>query len=109
MYKIILMVIFTEAIVNLIFYAGPLQKIRKNIIQCTPFLIFEGDHLLECKYCTSFWIGILSSIIFLFLINYLIVLFFIYAIVFHRLSNYVHIVFSIIRDHQFNLRLNRGK
>jgi hypothetical protein len=108
MIDLLLMIIFTEAIVNLIFYAGPLQKIRSWLIEHSQFLVFNDDHLLECKYCTSFWVGLFSAILYVYL-DYEFISFFILVIVLHRCSNYVHIIFSLIRDIQFNIRLNRGK
>jgi uncharacterized Tic20 family protein len=99
-------VIFTEAVVSLLFTAVILQPLREWLIERTPFKV-RGEHLLECKICTSVWIGIISFI----LIKYTMSLtaIFIYGIVIHRCSNYIHLGFSIIRDFQQDIRVNRRK
>lgn len=109
MIKIILLIIAVEAIVELIFLAGPLQSIRQWLITRTSWLSFtEYGHLLECKYCMSVWIAL-----FLVLCYYLIpekVFHFILLIfVVHRLSNLLHICISLCRDVQLNIRINRAK
>lgn len=109
-FNLLLLGIFTEAIVMLIFEASPLQSIRNKIIEKTPYLYSDefGYHLLECKYCTSVWIGFLSAILYFFIQNK-IIFFFILVIILHRLSNYIHLIFSIIRDLQLNIRIDRNK
>lgn len=107
--KIILLMIFTEGIVELIFKSSPLYKLRYIIMDMTPFLHSDefDYHLLECKYCTSFWISCLSAFFYFHLQNK-IIFYFILIIVIQRLSNYIHLLFSIIRDFQLNIRIKRG-
>jgi hypothetical protein len=105
---VILMVIVCEAIVNLIFTGTVLQPLREQIIRYTPFLSVRGEHLLTCKICTSLWVGLLTVGILQFShirIIWLLAL----GIAVHRLSNYLHLGFSLIKDFQFNIRVNRGK
>lgn len=105
-YNLIIAAILTEAIVNLLFNGTVLQPTREFLIKYLPLRV-KGEHLLECKLCTSFWVGIISIILLKYLsgIGLLIVL----GIVVHRLSNYVHILYSIIRDKQFDIRVARNK
>ena len=103
----IIAVILCESIVNLIFNGGVLQPAREFIRRLTPFLVVREEHLLDCKLCTSFWIGLFSwwavSLDITFL-NYII-----YGIVVHRLSNFFHLGYSLTRDKQLDIRVNRNK
>jgi hypothetical protein len=105
---IVLMVIGCEAIVNLIFTGVVLQPVRDWIIRHTPFISVNGEHLLSCRVCTSLWIGFLCAIGFLFL-SIPLVRFIFLGIVIHRLSNHFHLIFSIIRDIQLDMRVARNK
>ena len=106
MINILLMVLCVEAIVFYMFYAAPLQRIRSSIINWTPFLRIGGDHLFECKICLSFWVGVVLSILYIYNININII---VYSLVFARLSNFVHLIFSLINDIQMDIRINRGR
>jgi hypothetical protein len=66
----------------------------------------EQGHLLECKYCTSVWIafGVVAIATFA---DYQVTRFFAGALIVARLSNFLHITISSIRDFQLNLRLSR--
>jgi len=105
--RIIAIAILTEAIVELIFTAAPLQGIRAWLIKKTPLLRSElQGHLLECKYCTSLWIAAGVVLLAAFadcqatrLASA--------AIVVGRLSNYAHLLYSSIRDFQINKLLDR--
>jgi len=66
----------------------------------------EQGHLLDCKYCVSFWVAIFVVLIFLFA-ECLMTAFIGYVIITARLSNFIHIVYSSIRDAQLNMRLGR--
>jgi hypothetical protein len=105
--KILLTIVLIEALTELFFKAAPLQSIRKWLINKTPFLFsVEQGHLFDCKYCTAFWIsiGVVLTAIFL---DYYVTRLMAYIIIVHRLSNFVHIIYSTIRDWQLNLRLSR--
>lgn len=105
--NLILAAILCEAIVNLIFNGGVLQPAREFARRLTPFLSVRGEHLLDCKLCTSFWVGLFSWWIIqldISLINYVI-----YGTIVHRLSNWFHLGISIIRDRQLDIRVNRNK
>ena len=105
---IILLILANEAITFLIFFAGPLQKIRKWLIKITPFFYNEEKqtHLLECKLCTSVWVSFFVTPLYWF-INNPIVLYFILSMVIFRLSNHVHLIFSLLRDFQIDIRVKR--
>lgn len=102
--RIFLYIIACEALVHLWFNAQPLQYIRELSIRYLPLYV-RGEHLFECKYCTSVWIGALLVVAY----QYSIMDYLIYALVFHRGSNFLHLVFSYIRDLQFDLRIKRGR
>lgn len=108
MMEIFLMVIFAEAVINLIFKGTVLQPLRDAIITYTNFLRVRGEHPLECKLCISVWVGLLSSLIYLFL-GIVWVKWFIIGIVIHRLSNCFHLVISLIADIQMDKRVERRK
>lgn len=102
--SIILAVILTEAIISLLFTATVLQPFRELLIRIIPLRV-RDEHLLECKICSSFWVGIFCFL----LVSYSGGIFYILlcGIVVHRLSNYTHLVYSIVRDKQFDMRVNR--
>jgi len=105
--RIFTLAILTEALVELFFKAAPLQSIRSFLIKKTPWLRSEeGGHLLECKYCTSVWIGAGVIILATFADCYFTRLAG-GALIVARLSNYAHLVVSSIRDIQINMRLER--
>lgn len=104
--KIFLYAIVCEALVQLWFRAEPLQPLRWFLIRSTPWLTLNGEHLFECKYCTSFWIGMLLA--FMFWTGFAWFTWFVYGVVFHRLSNFLHLIFSFILDLQMNLRIRRS-
>ena len=105
--KILALAILTEAIVELIFTAAPLQGLRSWLIKKTPWLRSQPmGHLLECKYCTSIWIAaivILGATFADCQSTRLAAA----AILIARLSNYAHLLYSSIRDYQINKRLER--
>jgi len=107
MIKWLVMIVLIEALVELLFKAAPLQDARNWVIKVTPFLRSEEQgHLLECKYCTAVWVGFFIVLIGTYLDNEITRVFAL-MIVFGRLSNYVHLVYSTIRDKQLNMRLQR--
>lgn len=105
--RILAAAILTEAIIELIYKAEPLQGIRRRLIKWSPFLNTRAQgHPLNCKYCTSVWIGIMvvaaatyaDSAATRLLAG---------AIIVARVSNYLHILIAWARDAQINLRLDR--
>ncbi|MFA5322372.1 MAG: DUF1360 domain-containing protein [Smithella sp.] len=105
--KVIALAVLTEALVELVFTAAPLQGVRIFIINRTPVLrSTEQGHLLECKYCTSVWI---ATGVVLIAVFFDCTAFRIAAAIFivHRISNYLHILAATVRDAQINLRLMR--
>ena len=106
--KYLILIIATEALVELWKKAAPLQAFREWLIAETPFLHSRrlDTHLLECPYCMSVWIGALILLVYV-VFNNSIYLF--GALVVHRVSNYVHLVVSYLRDLQLNLRAGRAR
>jgi uncharacterized membrane protein len=106
--KYIILIITTEALVELWKKAAPLQGIKEWLIAETPFLHSRrlDTHLLECPYCMSVWIGALILLVYV-VFNNSIYLF--GALAIHRVSNYVHLVISYLRDLQLNLRAGRAR
>jgi hypothetical protein len=109
MVKIFIMVFAVEALTFLIFFAAPVQGIRKWIIKRTSFLESKDmGHLLNCKVCTSVWISALMTPLY-FYMDMPLVMYFLLALVIFRLANYFHQVVSLLRDLQFDIRVNRGR
>lgn len=108
MWDIIQGVIFAEAVVNLIFNGTVLQPLRESVIRSTPFLSVREEHLLSCKLCTSFWVGLLTATVITTMMGYIVVRIIVLGVVLHRLSNHFHLVFSVLRDVQFDIRVNRS-
>ena len=106
--KYLILIIATEALVELWKKAAPLQAFREWLVDKTPFLYSErmDTHLLDCPYCMSLWIGASVGLTYL-IINASIYLF--VLLVIHRVSNYVHLGVSYLRDLQLNLRAGRAR
>lgn len=107
MLKILIMVIVTEGLTQLFFEAAPLQGIRRFLIRFTPFFRIDGRHVFECKYCTSVWVSVLTVYMYFNIENSIITVFCMF-IVLHRLSNFLHLGFSLLRDIQLDKRASRN-
>lgn len=103
--RVFLYVVACEALVQLWFNAKPIQVARWFIILNTRWASVDGEHVFECKYCTSFWVGVLLALAYY--LEYTVIEYFVYALVFHRLSNFLHVAFSYLRDRQFDIRVAR--
>jgi hypothetical protein len=106
--KLLLLAIAVEAAVELWKKAAPLQGVKRWIISKTPFLYSKEmqTHLLLCPYCCSLWLGGLMAIGYLYM-DTVAVTCIVVGLVAHRLSNYLHIMYSILADMQRDLRVNR--
>lgn len=105
--KLLLLAIAAEALIELWLSASPLQRIRRKLILWTPFLMGEEErHLLDCPTCCSVYIGFLMIPVYLWMDNICIFVIVI-ALNIHRLSNFLHLLFSYMRDKQINLRIRR--
>lgn len=109
--RIIILIFVTEAIVQAIFNACPVKVLKNFVIKYTSFLYctHQGgyeEHLLSCKYCTSFWVGLCCAWLYPFLSNPYIFLLCL-GLVLHRMSNFIHVLISYVRDKQLNLRVVR--
>jgi len=101
--KLLFLIILTEALVELICKAEILERPRNYVKSWGWFT----RNLLECYYCTSVWVGLIVAPLYFMISNTLLFVFCI-GIVIHRLSNYLHLLFSILRDHQITTRINRS-
>jgi hypothetical protein len=109
-YSWFLMILCTESMVHLIRNAGPLAPIVAWLRGKTPCLYSEaqGQHLLDCGYCLSVWCAAGAY----FLVGYRrfwIAELLIVILVVHRLSNFLHLGFSYLRDKQLDLRVARNR
>jgi hypothetical protein len=104
--KYLILIIATEALVELWKKAMPLQGIRRKLTELTPFLEIDGQHLFDCGYCMSVWIGFIVLVSY-FVCRESLYVFSVFAI--HRLSNHFHLLFSIARDAQLDMRARRRK
>jgi hypothetical protein len=108
MIDLLILIILVEGIVFYIFTAAPLQGARTWFIRRTPFLRVAGDHLLECKFCLSFWVAIGAVLAYL---KYGETTWFFWlaiGIVCARSANWIHLVFSLLRDYQIDKRIQRS-
>ena len=107
---IILLIVATEAAVELWKKAAPLQGVREWLIDKTPFLYSERQHthLLDCPFCLSFWAGSCLTAMYFFTDTTAVFIISV-SLVTHRLSNFLHLHFSLIRDRQMDVRVARKK
>jgi hypothetical protein len=98
----ILCMVACEALTQLSNKAVILDRPRNWLIKKSSF--FDG--LFQCPYCQSVWMSLIIVIGYSFIpgFKYLII-----ALCFHRLSNFLHIVFSYIADLQMDLRVDRNR
>ena len=107
---IIMMIVSTEAIVELIKNAAPLQGIKEWVVRHTPFLYSESQqtHLLQCPWCISVWVGALIALAY-FYVDYSVFMVFCLSMTIHRMSNHIHVFFSLMADRQRDIRVARRK
>lgn len=107
--EIVLAIVACEALTQIWFDAAPLADVREWIIRNTGILYSKRQqkHLLQCKYCMSVWFALLlvgvwywNREVFIFSILFLSV---------HRLSNFLHLIYSLGRDKQIDMRVARRK
>lgn len=107
---LLMSIVTVEALTELFFHAGPLQPIRLFLRQHLPWLYSShlDTHLFDCPYCMSVWFSFLLILLYFTIpINTYIVFVLFFSL--HRLSNFIHIIFSTVRDKQMDLRVNRFK
>jgi len=107
---LLILVVACEALVQLWFHAAPLQPVRGLLKRLTPFLHSRAQesHLLDCPYCLSVWMAAIVVLSYAFL-DAGIFMGIAGVLTIHRLSNFVHLIFSCIRDKQLDIRIARGK
>jgi hypothetical protein len=101
--KFSLLIIATEALVELICKAEILNRPRYWIQSRCWFF----KELLSCPYCVSVWVGMFVALLLWIDNTYVFIV--IYGLCFHRLSNFLHLLFSWVRDSHFNIILNRNR
>jgi len=104
LFVILSLVIFTEAITEIITKSELFSPIREFFFNRRENKFFSFVHtLLDCGYCMSVWIGLFTACIFFFLNNIIVNVFFM-GIVLHRLSNILHFTIDRInRNSDLNL------
>ncbi len=107
---ILIMAVACEAVVQLWFHAAPLQPLRGLMVRFTPFLYSQAQetHLLDCAYCVSVWVGFLIALSYFYL-NYTFFMVFCLSMTIHRMSNFIHVFFSLMADRQRDIRVARRK
>jgi hypothetical protein len=108
--KFLLAIVATEALIELWKKAAPLQGFKQWLITNTPFLYSDSQqtHLLDCPYCCSAWLGFGVMAAYLFM-DTTVFLCFAGGLSVHRLSNFLHLIFSVMRDRQLDIRIARRK
>ena len=108
--EIIIMIMACEALVQLWFHAAPLQPLRGLLTRLTPFLYSKEQqtHLFDCAYCVSVWIGFIIVLAY-FYVDYSVFMVFCLSMTIHRMSNYIHVFFSLMADRQRDIRVARRK
>jgi len=88
-YKIIMAVIFIEALTELVVKSEFFHPVRKWFFKIDNKVCKFIHEILDCGYCFSVWASIFTIGMFSMLDN-IYVIYFIYIIVLHRLSNLFH-------------------
>jgi len=110
MIDLLLCALASEAAIELWKKAAPLSGIKSWLVSITPWLYSESQqqHLLLCPYCLSLWVAVPFTL-FYFTLDVIAIRCIIYLLVIHRLSNYIHLVFSLVRDMQLDIRVARKR
>lgn len=90
--KWILAVVATEALVEILIHGYPFEWLRKLAKKTT----FTGE-LFSCGWCLSVWIA--AGVFIVVYLGFAIVL---VPLVIHRLSNYLHYIYGILRRIRWN-------
>lgn len=40
-----------------------LLRVRKLFKRLTPFLVIEGKHFIDCRFCVGFWVALLGALL----------------------------------------------
>lgn len=102
MSDILMMIVVTEALVEIVCKAQILEIPRERLKQSCWFL----NELLSCSYCFSVWAGAISLVLYFYLDHWPVMALCL-LITFHRLSNYLHVIFKLIFDANLNQILQR--
>lgn len=107
---LIIMAVTCESVVQLWFHGAPLQPLRGLLVRLTPFLYSKRmeTNLFDCAYCVSVSVGILITLAYFYL-NYSVFMVFCLSMTIHRMSNFIHVFFSLMADRQRDIRVARRK
>jgi len=90
-YKILIAIIFTEAITELVVKSEFFYSLRKFFFESNNKILKFIHEIVDCGYCFSVWAAVFTFITF-YIIDNLYFNYFIYCIVLHRLSNLFHFI-----------------
>lgn len=95
-FKILIAIIFTEAITELVVKSEFFYPFRKKLFNSKGNKILNFfSNLVDCGYCFSVWAAMLSVFL-IFKVDSMFINYFIYGIVLHRLSNIFHFLIDRI-------------
>jgi len=83
----ILAIIATEALTELLLHSTPLGKLRACLSRW-PFF----KEIFECGWCLSLWVAVIVFGILIIRAEVILI-----PIVLHRLSNYLHVIYSLVK------------
>ena len=96
LFKILLAIIFTEAVTELVVKSEFFYPLRKCLFNGRDNKIIKFfNNLFDCGYCFSVWVG-MFVIVLIFKFDNIFINYFIYGIVIHRLSNIFHFLIDRI-------------
>ena len=89
--KLLMLILACEALTELVVEAEIFERPRNYLKKLHPLL----NELLECGYCVSVWMAIVCLFLFIFW-DYTRI--FVYLLIIHRASNFLHDIFSGMRE-----------
>ena len=90
--KLVFGIILTEAITEIVTKSQLFIPVRRFFFKRKKYKVFSFIHdLLDCGYCTSVWVGILTSF-YLYNQSFSFIMLFLIGLVIHRSSNVLHFI-----------------
>jgi len=97
--KIILSIIFTEAITELAVKSELFFTFRQFLFESKSKILNFIHKIFDCGYCFSVWAALISFLL-VFIINNKIIDYFVLIIIVHRLSNLFHFLLDRINGNK---------
>ncbi len=96
-FEILFLIIVVESVTEIIVKAGITESFRSfiHVRHYTSTVYKYLNELVNCGYCTSFWIGIFVSVLYYTGLNTYNIIY--TGLVLHRLSNALHFFIDILR------------